>query len=1096
MSKRQAEIVLGQLQRLTSASDSDRRLLERFAAGREEAAFAELLRRHGPMVLRLCQRILGDAHEAEDAFQAAFLLLARKAGAIRQHESVASWLYKVAARIALRARAAAARRKELPQRLPPPLVADPLAEVNGRELLQILDDELLRLPEKYRAPLLLCYLQGQTQDEAARQLGLRPAVLRGRIERGRAVLRQRLVKRGLGLSVVLSMMLIEQAAAVPALLRGRTLRAALSSPLERAALSASVATFVESGIHALNASKMKLTATFCLLLSLAVIGGGVVALQRPTEKAAPAQTNHPPQKARRTDMPSVAERRDLLGDPLPDGVLARLGTSRLRHGGWFTAMAYAPDGKTIATAAHDATVRLWDAADGKAVRVLGQGGERRFAGSTSRWLFCIAFTPDGKHLAAGEHVADLPAGKIHVWDTASGKEERRYLAHPGGVAAVAFSPDGKTLASSGAKDGKVRLWDAATGKEVHALDAPESPRWLAFSPDGKTLASAGGKVIRLWNSDKGAERKQLQGHRDNLSGLAFRPDGKELASVGKDKTLRLWNVDTGRQRACWTAADDLAGVAFSPDGKTLATGGPGPILLWDAATGKEERRLRHPPGEVAALAFARDGKTLATSTIDERCVRLWDVQSGEERRASAAGHHGAVGFLRFSPDGQALLSSGWEDLEMCRWKTATGERLWQIHRGRHDFAKLVDLSPDGKVLAAGTPSGTILLVDALSGKEIAGYEAHREPVESLAFSPDGKTLATSAKDKTVRLWDVAARRQKLSLDMPVVVPFVRFAPDGKTLASAAAAGPIELRDPANGRVRLRLEGQIGQICSLKFSPDSRWCAAGTQAGSVQVWDTVSGQPAYRLNGHSGFVFALAFSHDGRTLATGSWMQLRLWETATAQERVHFTDIEGDVFALDFAPSDRVVASGPGDGSILLWDAAGRLAGKPPSNEDEDKARLALLGQDGSKAYRALWTLAASPGRTLPWLKTQLKPVVDRDHREIEGLIRQMDDDDFRIREAARRDLAKEVELAEPLLRKALQGKPSAELRRRIEQLLEPLSRPLPPPERVRQLRLLELLERIGTPEAVALLKTLAGGAPGVFLTREAKAALARRAAHR
>ncbi len=223
MSKQQAEIVLHHLRRMASPSatslESDGHLLEHFVARRDEAAFSALLKRHGAMVLRVCRRILRDGHEAEDAFQATFLILARKAGTIRKQQSLSSWLYSVAYHTAIRARAEAIRRNELPAHAPCRPAVDPLAEVSGRELLQVLDEELQHLPEKYRAPLLLCYLEGRTQDEAARQLGWSPQVLRGRVERGRTLLRRRLLRRGLGLSAALVGTLLEQApAAVPALL--------------------------------------------------------------------------------------------------------------------------------------------------------------------------------------------------------------------------------------------------------------------------------------------------------------------------------------------------------------------------------------------------------------------------------------------------------------------------------------------------------------------------------------------------------------------------------------------------------------------------------------------------------------------------------------------------------------------------------------------------------------------------------------------------------------------------------------------------------------------------------------------------------------
>ena len=264
---------------------TDGELVQRFAACGEEAAFAALVRRHGPLVLQVCQRLLDDTHTAEDVFQAAFLVLACKAGTLRKPETVGSFLYGVAYRLAQRARADAARRRrhESRQAAAPP--ADPLAEVSGRELLAVLEDELDRLPAKYRTPLALCCLHGRTRDEAARQLGWSLRTLERRLQRGRSLLHSRLTRRGLGLSaLLLGTLVTPPASALPAGLLGPTVRAALAfhaapaiPPTGRAALLA------QGLLRTMRVGRLKMAASLAVTLTL--LAAGAFSVAPPTSAA-------------------------------------------------------------------------------------------------------------------------------------------------------------------------------------------------------------------------------------------------------------------------------------------------------------------------------------------------------------------------------------------------------------------------------------------------------------------------------------------------------------------------------------------------------------------------------------------------------------------------------------------------------------------------------------------------------------------------------------------------------------------------------------------------------------------------------------------
>src|SRR5262245_22473753 len=515
-------LLLRHLRKLAAPSDdtvSDRELLHRFAERRDEGAFTTLMRRHGPMVLRVCRRVLPHGPDAEDAFQATFLTLARKAGAVRWHDSAAGWLYGVARNTARRARDAAARRAHRERRAPARAGADPLAEMSARELLGALDEELSRLPQKYREPLVLCYLEGAARDEAAQRLGCPLGTLKGRLERGKERLRAALARRGLSLPAALAATLLGRGAA----------DGAVPTPLARATLRAAALTTPAAAGFTLG----KLTAALFFALAPVAAGvgwGGSITPAEP-QKAHAARNGEAPQP------PAARPRADLFGDPLPPGALARLGTVRFRPGLALALVAFSADDRLLATATQNteaddnlSSLCLWDRATGKRLR---QFGVRKTP------YLCLALAPDGKTLAT----QDL-TGAVRLWDTATGKELRQItrgsvvFSGPGagggqqmrGVG-FTFSPDGKALAARG-PDRAIHLWETTTGKEVRKLAAdPEDVAPLAFSHDGKVLATSADEVVRLLEVATGQVIARLGGHKGLAGATAFSADGRRLTDL-------------------------------------------------------------------------------------------------------------------------------------------------------------------------------------------------------------------------------------------------------------------------------------------------------------------------------------------------------------------------------------------------------------------------------------------------------------------------------------------------------------------------------------------------------------------------------------
>jgi RNA polymerase sigma factor (sigma-70 family) len=1109
---------------------SDAALLERFTAARDPAAFEALVRRHGGLVWRVCRRVLRGVQDAEDAWQATFCCLARRAGSVRKPAALASWLHGVAFRLADKARRSAERRQARERRASPPAAPDPAREAAWRELGVLIEEELHRLAEKHRLPLLLTYWQGLANEQAARQLGCPSGTFKARLARARDLLRDRLVRRGVTLPAGAVALLLAPAgsaeAAVPPGLPAAITRAGVlftaGSPGGGCGLVGASGRLVARALPAAVAGKVTV-AVLAVILGAVVLGGGLLARQ-------PAEAEGGPKPAAKgTERPgpgaSDRARADRHGDPLPPEALARVGTVRLRHGALIRSLAFTADGKTLLSSGENG-VRLWNAATGAELRHLPASGLVLTASHSADGRWVATFGPDragheggpaqvwdattGQKAAAlgkGSYHSVLldPAGKLlatlgygttldphppaEVWDRATGRRLRSWKLSDS-VRLARFAPDSKTLVI-GTEDRKVQFWDVATGRKVREIRGIPSAGYIfALSAGGTLLAVVahsepppkGGRGpenhVLVWDTASGKEiRRLIVPARALWSGfraLAFSADEKLLAAPGVDELL-LWEPRTGKlvRRIPYRDANPLA-LAFSPDGKTLAAADGSAVRLFDVASGQELCREDGPQGMVRVLALSPDGRTLA-ARADTHGVTLWDSRTGRQRQR-LDGH--ALYAMPVADDGRTLFSPG-ADGTLRVFDLATGKLVRCLGAetfGGQGWRGLLAVSTDGSRLALRAGKQEVAVVDARTGKELRRFDGGEPLRRWAAFTPDGRLLVVwNAAAERAHVWDVAA---------------------GKELRRLSAwDGP---RPAADGHIPdLGVPFALSPDGSLLAFPGPGKSILLRALASGEVVRRVEAQPSARAQDR---VRVLVFSPDGRTLAwSGHWdPDVRLIEVATGRERHRLRGHRGPVTSLTFSADGKALASGSEDTTALLWDLTGTLgaAGPASGQPDLDACWGDLAGKDAARAYQAMRRLLGRPSAAVADLGKRLRPVLAVDSKRLAQLIAELDSPRFPVRARAEKELEGLGEVAVPACREALRRGASAEASRRLERLLAKQARDArePSPDRLRGLRAVEVLEWIGTPQAREVLRRLAGGAAEAGLTREARATLGRLAA--
>ncbi|MEG4232098.1 AAA-like domain-containing protein [Microcoleus sp. Pol11C3] len=574
------------------------------------------------------------------------------------------------------------------------------------------------------------------------------------------------------------------------------------------------------------------------------------------------------------------------------------------HSGSVWGVAISSNGKILASASADKTIKLWNLESQKPIATL--------TGHSSS-VNSVAFSPDGKTLASAS--ADKT---IKIWNLESQKPIATLTGHSISVNNVAFSPDGKTLASA-SEDMTIKLWHLQSQTPVATLIGHRSSvNSVAFSPDGKTLVSASEDMtIKLWHLQSQTPIATLTGHRSSVRSVVFSPDGKTLASVSDDMTIKLWHLQSQKAIATFTGhRSTVRSVAFSPDSKTLASASDDKtIKLWNLESQKPIATLTGHRSWVNSVAFRPDGLTLASAS-DDMTIKLWHLQS-QKPIATFTGHRSTVRSVAFSPDSKTVASVS-EDKTIKLWHlqsqtiaTLTDHSSW---------VNSVAFSPDGLTFASASDDKTIKLWHLQSQTPIATLIGHRSWVNSLAFSPDGKTLASASDDKTIKLWHLQTQKPIATLtDHSSTVRSVAFSPDGLTLASASEDKTIKLWNLQSQTPIATLIGHSSPVWGIAFSPDGKTLVSASEDKTIKLWNLQSQTPIATLIGHSSWVNSVVFSPDGKTLASASNDNtIKLWNLQTQKAIATLTGHSNSVWSVAFSPDGKTLASASGDKTIKLW----------------------------------------------------------------------------------------------------------------------------------------------------------------------------------
>jgi WD40 repeat protein len=462
------------------------------------------------------------------------------------------------------------------------------------------------------------------------------------------------------------------------------------------------------------------------------------------------------------------------------------------------------------------------------------------------------------------------------------------------------------------------------------------------------------------------------------------------------------------------------------------------------------------------------------------------------------GHYGTVRGVSFSPDGKTLASTGLDNY-MRIWNVGTGkqERSFSVY----NWGTSVTYSPDGKDLITTSNDRSVRIWDP-TGTLRRTFNNHVNMSYMAAVSPNGKLAVSCAHETQVRVWDYTNCRElrNFKADDSYAVWAVAFSPDGKYVATAGQDKSVRLFNPDTGDEVRRFAGHTDVVNTVAFAPDGRSLISAGNDKVLRMWEISTGKERMKLEGHTNYVRSVVYSRDGRTIASGGYDNvIRLWDAYTGKELRKLEGHKQSVWCLAFAPGDKYLASGSDDRLVKVWTVdklTGRKAAAAAKLTEKQVAAAwkNLEGDDGAKAFKAIIDLSGDPDSAIALLKEKLKAVSDLDdegQKKVKALIADLDNEEFATRKKAMDALTALGAPVAPQLKAAVTKTSDIDVKLRLFVVLRQLEGSTLSPGQIRTLRALETLERIASADAKEVLTGLTKGVAEAWLTKEAKASLAR-----